>query len=86
MVCSYRSYCLYLPVELVDCQMEICSSILHHVYQGGYVAMHDIDIDGEEQKICHDCVDELWMGGNIDKANKTGHSTVYRTDKSEEGK
>ena len=37
-----------------------------------------------EQKICCDCVDNLWMGGKPEKLNKVGHSTVYRTEKSEE--
>ena len=45
--------------------------------------MHKTDIDGEEQKICHNCVDELWMGGKPQKLNKVQHSTVYRTDESE---
>ena len=48
------------------------------------MAIHEIDFDGEKQKICHDCVDEIWMGGKPDKLKKLGHSHVYRTKKSEE--
>ena len=56
MVCSYRSSCLGLPVALVDCQMKGCESRLHLVCQGGYVAMHDIELDRSERKICHECI------------------------------
>ena len=84
-VCSYRSSCLDLPVALVDCQMKGCESRLHHVCQGGYVAIHEIDLDGAELKICRDCVDELWMGGKPDKLKNVGHSTLYSTEKLEEG-
>ena len=42
--------------------------------------MHDIDIDGAYQKICRDCVDELWIVGKPDKLKKMGKITVYRTD------
>ena len=62
MVGFYRSYCLDLPVALVDCQMKGRESRLHHVCQGEYVAMHAIDIDGAERNICHNFVDEIWMG------------------------
>ena len=86
MVCSYRSSCLDLPVELVCCQMKGFGSHLHHVYQGGYVDMHEINLDGAELKICCDFVDELWMGSKPDKLKNVQHSTVYRTDKSEEDK
>ena len=79
MVCSHRSSCLELPVALVDCQMKGCESILHHVRQGGYMAMHDIDLDEAERKICHNCVDKIWMGGKPEKLKKVQHSTVYRT-------
>ena len=51
MVCSYRSSCLDLPVVLVDFQMKGCDSCFHHVCQGGYVAMHEIDLDREELKV-----------------------------------
>ena len=47
MVCSYRSSCLDLPVALVDCQMKGCELRLH-LCQGGYVAMHEIYLDGAE--------------------------------------
>ena len=46
MVCYYHYSCLELPVALVCCHVEGCTSHLYHVYQGGYVAMHDIDLDG----------------------------------------
>ena len=84
LVCSYRPSCFDLPVALVDCQIKGCESRLYHVCQGGYVAMGAIDLDGAERKICHNCVDELWMGGKSKKLNKVQHSTVYRTDESEE--
>ena len=67
-------------MALVDFQMKVRESRLHHVYQGEYVAMHDIDIDGAERKICHNCVDELWTGGKPKKSKNVQHSTVYRTD------
>ena len=37
---------------------------------GGGVAMHEIDIDRAEEKIFHNCVDDLWMGGKPEKLNK----------------
>ena len=80
MVCSYRSYCLDLPVALVCCQMKGCESRFHHVCQGDYMAMHKIDLDGADLNICRDCVDKLWMGGKPRKLKKVQHSTVYRTD------
>ena len=80
MVCSYRSSYLDLTVVFVDFQVEGYASQLHHVYQGEYVAMYEINIDGVERKICRDCVDGLIMGGKPDKLKKVGHSTVYRTD------
>ena len=48
------------------------------------MAMHAINLDGAERKICHNCVDELWMGGKPKKLKKVQHSTVYRTEKLEE--
>ena len=80
MVYYYHSSCLGLPVVIVDCQVEGFIYHLKHVWQGGYAAMHEINIYGAEQKVCCDFFDELWMGGNPDKLNKVGHSTVYRTD------
>ena len=53
---------------------------------GGGVAMHEINIDEAEKKICCDCIDWLWMGGNPEKLKKVQHSTVCRTDNSEEGR
>ena len=78
MVCSCRSSCIDLPVSLFGFQMEGCASCLHHVCQVEYVAMHDIDIDGAERKICHGCVDKIQMVGKPEKLNKVQHSTVYR--------
>ena len=51
-----------------------------HICQGGYVAMHEIELDGLEQNIFCNCVDGLWMGGKPDKSKEVEHSTVYRTD------
>ena len=39
------------------------------------MAMHEIELDGVERNICHNCVDELRVGGNPDKLKKVGHST-----------
>ena len=86
MVCSYRSSCLDLPVALVDCHMKGCELRLHHVCQREYVAMHEIELDGAERKICCECVDDLRMGGKPEKSNMVQHRTVYRTDELEEGK
>ena len=69
---------------VVDCQMNGCESRLYHVCLGEYVAMHEIDLDGAEQKICHNCVEEIWMGGKPEKLKKVQHSTVYRTDELDE--
>ena len=51
--------------------------------RGGYVAMHEIKLDGAERKICRDCVDKLWMGGKPKKLKMVQHRTVYRTDELE---
>ena len=48
------------------------------------MAMYEIDLDGAEQKNCHNCVDELWMGGKPKKLKKVQHNTLYRTDELEE--
>ena len=76
MVYYCRSSCLNLPVAIVDFKVEGCASRLHHVFQGEYVGMHDIDLDRVEYNISRDCVDELRMEGKPDKLNKGGHSTV----------
>ena len=76
MVCSYRFYLLDLPVALVNFHMKGCKSCLHNLCQGEYVAMHEINIDETERMICHNCVDELWMGGKPDKLKKSQHSPV----------
>ena len=86
LVCSYRSSCLDLNVAIFDCQMKGCELRLHHVFQGGYVDMHAIDIEGAEWKICHNCVDEIWMGGKPKKLKKVQHITLYRMDESEDDK
>ena len=44
------------------------------------MAMHDINIDRADLNICHDCVDELCLGGKPEELKKVQHSTVYRTD------
>ena len=46
-------------MAIVDFTVEVCASRLHHVYQGDYVDMHEIDLDRAELKIFHDCVGEL---------------------------
>ena len=48
--------------------------------------MHEIELGGSERRICCDCVDELRMGGKIDKLKMVQHSTVYRTDELEDEK
>ena len=60
--------------------MNVCELRLCHVWQGGYVDIHDIDIVGAERKICRNYVYELWVGGKPEKLEKVQHSTVYRTD------
>ena len=45
---------------------------------GGYVAMHEINLDRAERKICRNFVEKLWMGVKPEKLKKVGHSTVYR--------
>ena len=50
-------------MALVDCQVKVCALLFYHVFQGWYVAMHGIDLDGAERHIFHDLVDEHWMGG-----------------------
>ena len=83
MLCYYHSSCLGIHVTIVEFQMEGCASCLHHVCQGGYVAMHEIDLGRAERNIFFDCVDELWMGGKPDKLKNVGQITVYITDESE---
>ena len=51
MVCSYRYFCLELPLKIVDCQVEGLPLILHRVCQGEYVILYDIDFEGGERKI-----------------------------------
>ena len=48
------------------------------------MAMHEINIDRVERKICHNCVDNLWVGGNPEKLKRVQHSTIYRNDELEE--
>ena len=67
-------------MALVDCQMKGCESRLHHVCQGGYVAIHEIKLNGSERKICRECIDDLRMGGKFEKLKMMQDSTVYRMD------
>ena len=83
-VCYYCSSCLDLPVTLVDCQVEGCPSRLHHICQGEYVDMNEIDLDGGEQKICRNCVDEIQGQGKSKTLKKVVDSTVYRKDESQD--
>ena len=46
-------------MALVDFQMKGYDLCLHHVCQGGYMAMHEIDLDEAELNICCEYVDEL---------------------------
>ena len=80
MVCSYLSYFLDLPVALVDCQVEACPSLMHHVFQGGYVILGYIDFDGAERKICCNCFDKLQGWGKSDTSKNVVYSTMYGTD------
>ena len=50
------------------------------------MALHEINIDGVERKICCNCVDGILMGGKSDKLKNVGHITVYRTNYLEEEK
>ena len=81
MVCSYRSSCIDLPVALVGFQLEGCPSHFHHICQGEYVDMNEIDLDGRERNICHNCVDDIHERGKSETLKKVGDSTMYRTDK-----
>ena len=54
-------------MALVDFQVEGCALRLHHVYQGEYMAINEINIDRAEQNICHNCVDKLQMRGKPEK-------------------
>ena len=48
--------------------------------------MNEINLDGREQKICRNCVDNIWGQGKSDTLKKVGYITVYGTDESEEDK
>ena len=54
---------------------------MHHVCQGEYVILNDIDFDKAEQNICCNCVDDLWGQGKSEKLNKMGDSTLYGKEK-----
>ena len=84
MVCSHRYSCIDLPVALVGFQIKGCESHCHHVCQGGYVDMQEINLDKAERKICRNCVDDIWMGYKPAKLKKVKYNTVYRTEESEE--
>ena len=43
------------------------------------MAMNAINIDGAKRTICHNCVDEICMGGKPKKLKKVQHSTVFIT-------
>ena len=43
---------------------------------GGYVAMHEIDLDRAGRKICCNCVGKIVMGVNPEKLKNVGHITV----------
>ena len=45
-VCYCRYSCFQLPVALADFHMEGYESRLHHAYQGEYMDMHEINLDG----------------------------------------
>ena len=47
--------------------------------------MYEIKLDGSEQKICRECIDDLRMGGKFEKSKMMQDSTVYRMDELEEG-
>ena len=79
MVCYCHSSCIDLTVALVDCQAKVCASRLHHVCQGGYLAVHEINLDGAERNICRDYVGKLQMRSKPKKLKKVGHNNVYRT-------
>ena len=83
-MCSYCYSCLDLPVALAGCQMEGCPSRLYHVWQGGYVAMNEMDLDGGERKIFRYCIDDIQGQDNSEILKKVRDSTVYGTDESEE--
>ena len=72
----YHYSCMNLTVVLVGFQMEGCAPRLKHVFQGEYVDMHEIDLDGAEQNICRDCVDDIWMGCQPDKLTNVVHYCV----------
>ena len=55
----YCSYCLELPVEIVDFWVEGFPLLLQHDYQVGYVILYDIDLEVGEGNIFRDCVDNL---------------------------
>ena len=67
-------------MALVDFQVEGCPLRLHHVCQGGYVVLNDIDFDGEERKICRNCVDKIWGRGKSETLKKVRDITVYRAE------
>ena len=77
MVCSYRYSCIDLTLALVGFQVEGCPSRLHHVCQGGYVLLNDIDFNGEERKICRDFVEKLRGRGKSKTLKKVVDSTMY---------
>ena len=61
MVCSCRYSCFDLLVALVDCQVEVCPSRLHHICQGEYVVLNHIAFDGAERSGAEDLLRLCWI-------------------------
>ena len=45
-------------------------------FRGGYVAMHEIELDGLERNICRECIEELLMRDKSEKSKMMQDSTV----------
>ena len=69
-------------MDLVEYQVEGCPYLLHHLCQGDYETLNDINFDGAAMNIYCNCVDELREWGKSDILNKVEGSTVYRMDES----
>ena len=46
------------------------------------MAMHEIDPDGADRKVCRNYVNNLWGQGKSETLKKLGYRTVYRPDES----
>ena len=42
--------------------------------------MYEIDLDEAERKICHNCVDKIWMGGKPEKLKMVQHMVQHIND------